>query len=182
MSDRGDAASDDERAGNPEGAIALSGETAEVATSKPAAADAEAAAAPSAAIEGAATAPKSLSDRIQDLKTLQQAMNAEKKRVTKDLRNHEKRRKRLKLNARRLSNDDLAEVILLREAAREAGSATTTGAASSSSSSTKKGKEKKPGREELKAPLKSPGKNERNTTRYTKRETKKTRHGVFECA
>ena len=79
MSDRGDAASDDERAGDPEGAIAVSRETAEVAASKSAAAQGEAAAAQSAAIEGTVPAPKSLSDRIQDLKTLQQAMNAEKK-------------------------------------------------------------------------------------------------------
>ena len=56
-----------------------------------------------------------LSKKIADLKAKQTAMLAERKRVTKDLRNCEKRRKRLKANARRLSDEDLAEVMRMRE-------------------------------------------------------------------
>ena len=73
--------------------------------------------------------PVALCDRIKELKAKQAAMLAERKRITKDLRNHEKRRKRLKANARRLSDEDLTEVIRMREDTRkhDEGSARTTG-------------------------------------------------------
>ena len=58
---------------------------------------------------------QALSKKIDELKAKQAAMLAERKRVTKDLRNCEKRRKRLKANARRLSDEDLAEVMRMRE-------------------------------------------------------------------
>ena len=58
---------------------------------------------------------QALSKKIDDLKAKQAAMLAERKRVTKDLRNCVKRRKRLKANARRLSDEDLAEVMRMRE-------------------------------------------------------------------
>ena len=58
---------------------------------------------------------QALSRNIDALKAQQAAMLAERKRVTKDLRNCEKRRKRLKANARRLSDEDLAEVLRMRE-------------------------------------------------------------------
>ena len=64
---------------------------------------------------GSAKDAPALSKKILDLKMQQAAMLAERKRVTKDLRNLEKRRKRLKSNARRLSDDDLAEVLRMRE-------------------------------------------------------------------
>lgn len=64
---------------------------------------------------GSAEAPLPLAKKINDLKQQQAAMLAERKRITKDLRNLEKRRKRLKTNARRLSDEDLAEVMRLRQ-------------------------------------------------------------------
>lgn len=65
------------------------------------------------------TAPVALSTKIEELKAKQTAMLAERKRLTKDLRNAEKRRKRLKSNARRLSDEDLAEVLRMREHVRK---------------------------------------------------------------
>ena len=83
-------------------------------------------------------APKPLSTKIDELRALQAEMLAARKRVSKDLRNFEKRRKRLKANARRLSNDDLAEVILMREATQSAAETSAETSASSSSASPKK--------------------------------------------
>ena len=79
--------------------------------------------------------PVALCDRIKELKAKQAAMLAERKRITKDLRNHEKRRKRLKANARRLSDEDLTEVIRMREDTRkhDEGNESTTGCPSKSS-------------------------------------------------
>ena len=79
--------------------------------------------------------PVALCDRIKELKAKQAAMLAERKRITKDLRNHEKRRKRLKANARRLSDEDLTEVIRIREDTRkhDEGNESTTGCPSKSS-------------------------------------------------
>ena len=98
---------------------------------------------------GGDAAPKPLSTKIDELRALQAEMLAARKRVSKDLRNFEKRRKRLKTNARRLSNDDLAEVILMREATQStAESSAETSASSSTASPKKKAKtkaaEKKP--------------------------------------
>lgn len=70
---------------------------------------------PDASAKSPVLQTQALSKRIDDLKAKQAAMLAERKRVTKDLRNCEKRRKRLKANARRLSDEDLAEVLRMRE-------------------------------------------------------------------
>ena len=83
---------------------------------------------------------KPLSAKIDELRAKQAAMTAERKRVAKDLRNHEKRRRRLKANARRLSNDDLAEVMLMREASRPDADSEKAGDAASSSAAPKKPK------------------------------------------
>ena len=61
-----------------------------------------------------------LTERIDQMKAKQQAMVQERKRLTKDLRNAEKKRRRLRLNARRLSNEDLMVVLNMREAERPA--------------------------------------------------------------
>lgn len=45
----------------------------------------------------------------------QQAAQQEKKRLAKELRNEERKRKRLKVRARQLTDEDLLQVLRLRE-------------------------------------------------------------------
>lgn len=81
--------------------------------------------------------PVALSKKINELKAKQAAMLAERKKVTRDLRNHEKRRKRLKANARRLSDEDLAEVLRMREDTKKSTEDTESVPATSSTPSKK---------------------------------------------
>ena len=63
----------------------------------------------------ATTPPASdLASKIQALRKQQQEYIAERKRIARELRNAERKRRRLKERAKALSNSDLAEVIALR--------------------------------------------------------------------
>ena len=67
----------------------------------------------------------SLDNKIGDMKAKAKALKLEKKRVAKDLRNAEKRRKRLRARCKELPAEDLLEVLAMRrvrdeEAARAA--------------------------------------------------------------
>ena len=67
----------------------------------------------------------SLDNKIGDMKAKAKALKLEKKRVAKDLRNAEKRRKRLRARCNELPAEDLLEVLAMRrvgdeEAARAA--------------------------------------------------------------
>ena len=55
-----------------------------------------------------------LSHEIEDLKLQRQEFLRQKKSLTKDLRNAEKRRQRLRKRARQLSNPELLEVLTMR--------------------------------------------------------------------
>ena len=55
-----------------------------------------------------------LGDAIARLKVEQDAVRANRKRVTKELKNAQKRRRRLKKRARQLSDTDLVSVLQLR--------------------------------------------------------------------
>ena len=57
---------------------------------------------------------KSIVDEINALKVEQKAARDMKKKITKDLRNAEKRRQRLKKRAKQLSDADLVAVMSLR--------------------------------------------------------------------
>lgn len=57
-----------------------------------------------------------LLEGIERLKKEQQDFKAQKKRVTKDLKNAQRKRKRLRLNARQLSDSDLVEKLQMRQA------------------------------------------------------------------
>ena len=52
---------------------------------------------------------------IQALRTSQSELRAQRKLVAKELKNAQKRRRRLKARARQLSNDDLLAVLLMRK-------------------------------------------------------------------
>jgi molecular chaperone GrpE (heat shock protein) len=65
-----------------------------------------------------------LGDAIKRLKAEQDAVRADRKRVTKELKNAQKRKQRLKKRAKQLSNEDLVSVLQLRAAEKPAGSAT----------------------------------------------------------
>lgn len=58
---------------------------------------------------------------IVRLKQEQERAREERKRVANQLRNAQKKRRRLKSRARQLSNDDLLAVLLLRQDAERAG-------------------------------------------------------------
>ena len=70
----------------------------------------------------------SLNDAIDDLKSEQQRLKDNKKRLAKELKNAQRRKRRLKGKARMLSNEDLLAVLLMRE--EGAASASTTKASS----------------------------------------------------
>ena len=56
----------------------------------------------------------SLDMRIKDMKDKAKALKQEKKRVAKDLRNAEKRRRRLRARCKELPAEDLLEVLAMR--------------------------------------------------------------------
>ena len=70
----------------------------------------------------AAAAPRKrgLSSRISDLKESKAALKKERQQILKDLRNAERRRRRLKRKAKELPNDDLMEVLAMRQEERRA--------------------------------------------------------------
>lgn len=61
-----------------------------------------------------AGARETLASRIAKLKAEQQALNEQKKRTSKDLKNAERKRRRLKLKAKSLSHDDLLQLLQMR--------------------------------------------------------------------
>jgi len=73
-------------------------------------------------VEPAATSSGDLLPAIARLKAQQNALRAEKQKVSKELRNAEKRRQRLKRKAKQLTDCDLLQVMQLR-AAGKAGAA-----------------------------------------------------------
>lgn len=85
---------------------------------------------------------QTLLEHIADLKNQQAAARAERKKLAKDLRNAQRRRRRLKAKARQLSNNDLLTVLTMRTV--ESGAASSTEKpekpASASSTSSKKTK------------------------------------------
>ena len=66
-----------------------------------------------------------LDTKIQDMRAAQKNMKLEKKRLAKDLRNAEKRRRRLRTRARELPAEDLLEVLAMRQV-RDAETAAAT--------------------------------------------------------
>ena len=69
---------------------------------------------------------------IARLKAEQKALRDERKRVSKELRNAEKKRQRLKRKAKELTDKDLLEVLELRAVTRSAKSSAASAAAPSS--------------------------------------------------
>lgn len=63
-----------------------------------------------------AAAPESLAARIAKLKAEQAALIEQKKKTSKDLKNAERKRRRLKQKARTLSDDDLVQLLQMRTA------------------------------------------------------------------
>ena len=59
---------------------------------------------------------KSLADSIMALREEQEKLRADRKRVHQDLKNAQRRKRRLKGKARQLTNTDLLEVLLMRQA------------------------------------------------------------------
>jgi molecular chaperone GrpE (heat shock protein) len=57
---------------------------------------------------------KSLVKQIDDLKKQQAQARAERQKISRELRNAQRRKRRLKARARQLSNDDLVTVLLMR--------------------------------------------------------------------
>lgn len=62
-------------------------------------------------------APESLAERIAKLKAEQAALIDQKKKTSKDLKNAERKRRRLKQKARTLSDDDLVQLLQMRATA-----------------------------------------------------------------
>ena len=60
----------------------------------------------------------SINERIAELKRLQQEQKATRQRVAKELRNEERKRRRLKERARQLTDEDLVAVLCLRREMR----------------------------------------------------------------
>ena len=69
---------------------------------------------------------------IQKLKTQQKALKEERKKISAQLRNEEKRRSRIRKRARMLSDSDLVALIKMRETAGPALSSASTGSSSTS--------------------------------------------------
>jgi molecular chaperone GrpE (heat shock protein) len=82
--------------------------------------------------------------QIDDLKKQQAQARAERQKISRELRNAQRRKRRLKARARQLSNDDLVTVLLMRsdvgEAAAAAEDAPKTPEPLAGSSSPKKAK------------------------------------------
>ena len=68
----------------------------------------------------AASRKRGLSSRISDLKESKAALTKGRQQILKDLRNAERRRRRLKRKAKELPNDDLMEVLAMRQEERRA--------------------------------------------------------------
>ena len=66
----------------------------------------------------------SLNGAIEKLKEEQARVNDEKKRLAKEFKNQQRRKRRLKGKARQLSNEDLLAVLLMREERQAAVSST----------------------------------------------------------
>jgi len=66
-----------------------------------------------------------LNKKIADLKAEQARMLAAKKRLSKDLRNAERKRKRIKERARQLTDEDLVAVLMMRKETRSTAAAAT---------------------------------------------------------
>ena len=62
-----------------------------------------------------ATGPSPLNKHIQQLKEQQAALKTQKKALQKNLRNAERKRRRLRERARQLTDDDLVSVLLMRQ-------------------------------------------------------------------
>lgn len=82
-----------------------------------------------------------LSESIQKLKDQQKALRDEKVKLTKDLRNAERRKKRLRSRARQLTDEDLVQVLMFRKGQKEEqdakkAKAAASGANTSSASTT----------------------------------------------
>ena len=60
-----------------------------------------------------------LAKAILELQTKQAELRAEKKRIAKDLRNALRKKRRLKANARQLTDEDLVAVLMMRRDARD---------------------------------------------------------------
>ena len=82
----------------------------------------------------------SLTGAIDSLKTEQHRVREERKRLAKELKNAQRRKRRLKGKARQLSNDDLLAVLLMREE-----TAAAAGASRATSSATESSTEASPG-------------------------------------
>ena len=67
---------------------------------------------------------KSLSEGINTFKNEQAKLRAERKRVAAELKNAQRRKRRLRTKARQLSNEDILAVLLIRQ---EQGTAQATG-------------------------------------------------------
>ena len=72
--------------------------------------------------------PEEVNDKLTELRNKRDALSKVRKEVQKELRNCQRRRQRLKRNARQLSNADLLEVLQLREALAKERSAAKPGA------------------------------------------------------
>ena len=80
----------------------------------------------------------SLIDHIEELRAEQRRARAQRQEITRELRNAQRRKRRLKGRARQLSNDDLLTVLRMRDdtaAAASSDAATPTASTSSGSSS-----------------------------------------------
>ena len=64
-----------------------------------------------------------LAKAILDLQAKQAELQPEKKRIAKDLRNALRKKRRLKSNARQLTDEDLVAVLMMRRDARDAATA-----------------------------------------------------------
>ena len=70
-----------------------------------------------------------LLQQIQKLKAEQKAARERRKVVNKEIKNAERRQRRLKTRARQLTNDDLLEVVMLRGDARASTAQSSSAAA-----------------------------------------------------
>ena len=64
-----------------------------------------------------------LDNKISDMRSQQKALKAERKKITKDLRNAEKRRRRLRMRCKELPAEDLLEVLAMRRVRDKAAAA-----------------------------------------------------------
>ena len=70
---------------------------------------------------------KTLNEWILKLREEQTAQRAERKRIAQELKNTQRRKRRLQLRARQLTNSDLMEVLLMREADKTKEDSTAAG-------------------------------------------------------